>query len=212
QLHRNHRRLSLARRLGLHPGLRRGRHVARPHGGRGHLHRHRHPHSPAGTEAARGGRRPMTRHGLFAFVRHAVLLAWTAVTLIPVYWMLNTSFKHSGEWVTWPPHWFPEQPTLENYAQVLTPGSTIFELGRPTLKVVKPLWDSLFTATASALVAVALGSALAYSWAPFVTGGKHYPYSVLTIRMLPPIVIAVPSLVYSVSLHPRDTYAGPIPA
>ncbi|PYN07037.1 MAG: carbohydrate ABC transporter permease, partial [Candidatus Rokuibacteriota bacterium] len=33
----------------------------------------------------------MKRHGLFAFVRHAVLLAWTAVTLIPVYWMLNTS-------------------------------------------------------------------------------------------------------------------------
>ena len=150
----------------------------------------------------------MKRHGLFAFVRHAVLLAWTAVTLIPVYWMLNTSFKHSGEWVTWPPHWFPEQPTLENYAQVLTPGSTIFELGRQTLKVLKPLWDSLFTATASALVAVALGSALAYSWARFGTGGKNYPYSVLTIRMLPPIVIAVPFLVYYVSLHLLDTYAG----
>jgi len=68
--------------------------------------------------------------------------------------------------------------------------------------------DSLFTATASALVAVALGSALAYSWARFGTGGKNYPYSVLTIRMLPPIVIAVPFLVYYVSLHLLDTYTG----
>jgi multiple sugar transport system permease protein len=145
---------------------------------------------------------------LFAVTRHAVLLGWTAVTLLPIYWMVMTSFKHAGEWVTWPPRWLPYEPTLINYVKVLTPGTSTFELGRQTLKILKPLWDSLFVATTGALVAVALGSALAYSWARFGTGGRSYPYNILSIRMVPPIVIAVPFVVYFVTLRLLDTYTG----
>src|SRR3989441_11741717 len=104
--------------------------------------------------------------------------------------MVMTSFKHSGEWVTWPPRWVPHEPTLINYVKVLTPGTSTFELGRQTLKILKPLWDSLFIATTASLVAVVLGSALAYSWTRFGTGGRRYPYNILSIRMVPPIVIA----------------------
>ena len=150
----------------------------------------------------------MKTRGAFALSRHAVLTCWTLVTLFPIYWMLMTSFKHSGEWVTWPPRWLPHAPTLENYRAVLAPGTSTFELGRQTLKVLKPLWDSLLVAGVSSLVAVALGSALAYSWARFGTGGPRYPYNLLTIRMVPPIVIAVPFVVYYVTLRLLDTYAG----
>jgi multiple sugar transport system permease protein len=145
---------------------------------------------------------------LFALWRHGWLLVWLAVTLLPIYWMLMTSFKHAGEWVTWPPRWIPHEPTLVNYLKVLTPGTSTFELGRQTLKILKPLWDSLFVATASSLAAVALGSALAYSWARFGTGGSRYPYNILSIRMVPPIVIAVPFVVYYVTLRLLDTYTG----
>ena len=131
------------------------------------------------------------RRSLFPLVRHALLLAWTAVTLFPIYWMVMTSFKHAGEWVTWPPRWFPHEPTLVNY-----------------VKVLKPLWDSLLVAGVSSLAAVVLGSALAYSWARFGTGGSRYPYNLLSIRMVPPIVIAVPFVVYYVTLRLLDTYTG----
>jgi multiple sugar transport system permease protein len=144
----------------------------------------------------------------FALWRHAALLGWTAVTLFPIYWMLMTSFKDSGEWVTWPPRWVPHAPTLENYRAVLSPGTSTFELGRQTLKVLKPLWDSLLVTGVSSLVAVALGSALAYSWARFGTGGARYPYNLLSIRMVPPIVIAVPFVVYYSTLRLLDTYTG----
>ena len=150
----------------------------------------------------------MRRRRLFSLVRHVLLLVWTAVTLFPIYWMLITSFKHSGEWVTWPPRWFPHEPTLINYVKVLTPGTSTFELGRQTLKILKPLWDSLIISTAGALIAVALGSALAYSWARFGTGGRNYPYNILSIRMVPPIVIAVPFVVYFATLRLLDTYTG----
>lgn len=150
----------------------------------------------------------MRRRRLFSLVRHVLLLVWTAVTLFPIYWMLITSFKHSGEWVTWPPRWFPHEPTLINYVKVLTPGTSTFELGRQTLKILKPLGDSLFISTVGALVAVALGSAMAYSWARFGTGGRNYPYNILSIRMVPPIVIAVPFVVYFATLRLLDTYTG----
>jgi multiple sugar transport system permease protein len=140
--------------------------------------------------------------------RHVALLIWTAVTLLPIYWMLITSFKHAGEWVTWPPRWFPHEPTLGNYVKVLSPGTSTFELGRQTLTALKPLGDSLLVATLSALAAVALGSALAYSWTRFGTGGTRYPYNILSIRMVPPIVIAVPFVVYYVTLRLLDTYTG----
>jgi multiple sugar transport system permease protein len=145
---------------------------------------------------------------LFALGRHAVLLLWTAVTVVPIYWMVMTSFKHSGEWVTWPPRWLPREPTLENYRAVLALGTSSFELGRQTLKILKPLWDSLLVAGVSSLAAVALGSAVAYSWARFGTGGARYPYNILSIRMVPPIVIAVPFVVYYVTLRLLDTYTG----
>ena len=148
----------------------------------------------------------MTRRTWLGLARHAPLLVWTAITLAPIYWMVMTSFKHSGEWVTWPPRWVPHEPTLINYVKVLTPGTSTFELGRQTLKILKPLWDSLFIATTASLVAVVLGSALAYSWTRFGTGGRRYPYNILSIRMVPPIVIAVPFVVYYVTLRLLDTY------
>ena len=49
---------------------------------------------------ARRVRRERVRRTL----RHAILLAWTFVIAFPIFWMVSTSFKDSGEWVAWPPH------------------------------------------------------------------------------------------------------------
>ena len=51
-------------------------------------------------------------------VRHAILLLWIGFIMFPIFWMVSTSFKDSGEWVAWPPHWLPHAPTLHNYAQI----------------------------------------------------------------------------------------------
>ena len=46
----------------------------------------------------------------------AVLLLWS---LIPVYWIVVTSFKHEQEIYAYPPTFIPFRPTLEQYAMVL---------------------------------------------------------------------------------------------
>ena len=54
--------------------------------------------------------------------------------------------------------------------------------------------------TISSVAALLLGSALAYAISRFRTGGRNYPYTILTIRMLPPIVVAIPMLIYYTSI------------
>ncbi len=146
-----------------------------------------------------------TRFGIF---RHGMLMLWTFVALFPIFWMLNTSFKHSGEWVTWPPHWVPYEPTLENYGKILSTGITDFSSFRMTLTTLKPLRDSFIIGSLSSLVALILGTFMAYSIIRYRTAGKNFPYLVLTIRMLPPIVVAIPFVVFYVTLRLTDTYSG----
>ena len=151
----------------------------------------------------------MTRPRLAAVLRHGILLVWVLVVLFPVSWMVLTSFKDAGDWVSWPARWLPFvdfQPTLLNYRQIFYLGGTTQsgELRREASEQAYTIWkgvgDSALIVTISSVAALLLGSALAYAISRFRTGGRNYPYTILTIRMLPPIVVAIPMLIYYTSI------------
>jgi multiple sugar transport system permease protein len=164
----------------------------------------------------------MTRNQKSTFAKsssYIFLLFWLFVTLFPIFWMLSTSFKPPQEWFAWPPLWIPAEATLNNYTEILSigPGGTGSEdtqLGgaQQVLTAVLPVRDSLIVAIISSLISVILGAFLAYTISRYQTGGKRYPYVLLMIRMMPPIVIAVPVLAYFTlpwwrgALH--DNYPG----
>lgn len=149
------------------------------------------------------------RRRLFPYVRQALLLTWAVFTLFPTFWMLATSFKDAGEWIAWPPHWLPHAPTLLNYRQIFAFGGMAAGLSRSAtdhaFDIWKALGDSLLVCTASSLAALCLGTFLAYCISRFGVGGRNFRYAVLTIRMVPPIVIAIPILIYYAILIPYTT-------
>jgi multiple sugar transport system permease protein len=49
---------------------------------------------------------------------HAILLLGAIFMVLPMLWMLATSFKPAPEIAVWPPVWLPQAPTLENYSGV----------------------------------------------------------------------------------------------
>jgi multiple sugar transport system permease protein len=49
---------------------------------------------------------------------HAVLVLGAVVMVLPMLWMLSTSFKPPTEVLLWPPHLLPQMPTLANYVGV----------------------------------------------------------------------------------------------
>ena len=162
------------------------------------------PAKPTPAPAARARRRR-----LFPYFRHAVLIAWSLIVLFPIFWMVSTSFKGSGEWIAWPPHWLPHEPTLYNYQQILAVGPLAAAPSREATEQVYNIWkavgDSAAIATLSSLVALLMGTFLAYSISRFNVGGRNFRYLVLTIRMVPPIVIAIPILMYYAVLMPYTT-------
>jgi multiple sugar transport system permease protein len=139
-------------------------------------------------------------------VRHAILLAWTGFIAFPIFWMVSTSFKDAGEWVTWPPHWLPHAPTLHNYAQIFAFASIDTSLSRQATEQAFSIWkavgDATLVCTTAALLALFLGTFLAYSISRFNVGGRYFRHTILTIRMIPPIVVAISILIYYAILIP----------
>jgi len=156
---------------------------------------------------ARRLRRERTRR----LVRHAILLAWTAIIVFPIFWMVSTAFKDSGEWVTWPPHWLPHAPTLHNFAQIFAFRSIDPSLSRQAAEQAFSIWkslgDSVLVCTTAALLALLLGTLLAYSISRFNVGGRYFRHTILTIHMIPPIIIAISILIYYAVLIPYATSA-----
>jgi multiple sugar transport system permease protein len=160
-----------------------------------------------GPEHARA--RKLRRERRNRFIRHAILLSWTAFIVFPIFWMISTSFKDAGEWVAWPPHWLPEVPTLHNYAQIFAFAKIDTTLSRQAAEQAFSIWkglgDAVFVCTAAALLALLLGTLLAYAISRFSVGGKNFRHTILTIRMIPPIVVAISILIYYAILIPYAT-------
>jgi multiple sugar transport system permease protein len=149
------------------------------------------------------------RRDYMPIVRHVILIGWALIIMFPIFWMLQTSFKDSGEWVTWPPHWLPHDPTLKNYEQIFTIDVQRAGVAREATEQPFSIWgslrDSLLICTISSLIALFMGTFLAYSISRFNVGGKKFRHMVLLVRMIPPIVIAIPLLMYYAVLIPFAT-------
>ncbi len=51
-------------------------------------------------------------------IAHAFLFIGGVIMVLPMIWMLLTSFKPAQEIALWPPVWLPQSPTLSNYSGV----------------------------------------------------------------------------------------------
>ncbi len=160
-------------------------------------------------EAARARKRRRERSR--RVTRHALLIAWTGFIAFPIFWMISTSFKDAGEWVAWPPHWLPHAPTLHNYAQIFAFGALDPTLSRQATEQAFTIWkglgDAVLVCTSASLFALLLGTFLAYAISRFNVGGKYFRHTILMIRMIPPIVVAISILIYYAIIVPYVTSA-----
>ena len=101
--------------------------------------------------------------------------------LLPIYWLVNMSFKTNGEIVSGLTL-FPHNPTLKNYITIFTDRSWYSGYINSIIYVVENMVIS---------VACALPAAYAFSRYRFL-GDKHLFFWLLTNRMAPPAVFALP--------------------
>jgi glycerol transport system permease protein len=128
-------------------------------------------------------------------VSYVVLIGYLLFMMVPIYWLVNMSFKPTEE-VLNRMTLFPADFTLANYAAIL---------GDPTwyMGYVHSLTYVIMNTVIS--VAVALPAAYAFSRYSFV-GDKHLFFWLLTNRMAPPAVFALPFFQFYSSIGLFDTH------
>ncbi|MDX6694422.1 MAG: multiple sugar transport system permease protein [Blastocatellia bacterium] len=117
-------------------------------------------------------------------MKYALAFVALIIALAPVYWMLTISLKSEVEQFASPPRWFRFTPTLFHYREAFVERS----FGQYLL-------TSAMVAVLSTICAMLLGTLAAYALARFRFPRRldtRLSLWILSTRMFPPIVTAVP--------------------
>ncbi|HVY49944.1 MAG TPA: carbohydrate ABC transporter permease [Devosia sp.] len=115
------------------------------------------------------------------------LLLMLLFTVLPMAWMIVTSLETQFAAFQYPPQWWPAEPTLENYIKLLSP------LNPTGQEFLQYLWNSIFVATCSTILGVAVAVPAAYAFSRFrFPGRKALFFAVLLRNMFPAVIFLMP--------------------
>ena len=123
----------------------------------------------------------MSRVRMFSV--YAASVTVLLVFLAPILWVIDISLKPRRDIFVWPPALFWFEPTLGNYASVLSASGKFFSF----------ILNSLIVAGLSTSVAIVVGTLAAFALA-----GKRrrrsfgWSYWMLSFRMMPPVALIIP--------------------
>ena len=147
-------------------------------------------------------------------VAYLLIAIGLVVFLFPLFWIVDTSFKHFTDVFSIPPKFVGFSPTLENYRHVFVT-TTEFTTGGGTTNVstgfTHYFTNSVILAGASTALALILGTATAYAFSRFrIPGAADILFFILSQRMLPPVVVIIPIFLLFRQFNLIDTYQGMI--
>jgi N-acetylglucosamine transport system permease protein len=142
---------------------------------------------PVPNDRAPGGDRPPRReYGIVNALSHTVMLAWAALTTLPLLWALASSFKSTKEIVTDP--WsLPSRLRWENWARAWEGAS----IGRCLL-------NSVIVVGGSLTLTMLLGAMAAYVLARYEFWGSRVVYYLFVGGMMFPVFLALVPLFFVV--------------
>lgn len=123
----------------------------------------------------------MRKHKFGDFMGINILLIYTLITMIPLIWLFITSIKDQINMFIYPPS-IIFTPTLDHYKTVLQESNFL-----------QCLFNSIITALISCGLSLIVGSMAAYSTVRVKSKQMEgFMFSVLLLRIIPPIAIIVP--------------------
>jgi multiple sugar transport system permease protein len=166
----------------------------------------------------------------------AVLLI-TLIFLAPIYWITSTAFKPRNLSTTIPPT-IVFQPEVSPFVKLFTKRSQLRAPATPEEYAAAPWWErlvfdggekvvrsgrgdiqlsgypnrfmnSLIVAITSTILAVGMGTFTAYGFSRFKMAGEaDLLFFILSTRMLPPVVVAIPMFLMYRAVGLNDTHWG----
>lgn len=143
-------------------------------------------------------------------LRHLVIVLAVAVALFPIAWMASMAFKPPLEWTSaaGTVTWLPKEPTLANFEYIFTGKSEAYGTSAAMERTaLRPLLASILISTAATLIATIVGSLAAYGFSRH-RWGKNLPFSLIQLRMFPPLAVMIPIMIMWAYLDLIDTWWG----
>jgi multiple sugar transport system permease protein len=167
----------------------------------------------------------------------AVVVLLTLVYLVPIYWITSTAFKPRSLATTVPPTVL-FQPEVTAFIKLFTKRVQMIGKVNPEVYDKAPWWEkriydlgeriikdssgnsepsaypsrflnSLIVAVSSTILAVAMGTLTAYGFSRFrMPGEQDWLFFILSTRMLPPVVVAIPMFLMYRAVGLVDTHVG----
>ena len=113
------------------------------------------------------------RQRIGAVVIHAILIAGAVFMLLPMIWMLATSFKPGSEIIVWPPRLLPQMPTLDNYRGLFAAAPFLRFFGNSVFLSVASTISVVITSCSRSTVFPAAGSCSCWCWQPRSCRSRH---------------------------------------
>ena len=114
---------------------------------------------------------------------YCLVLLTIGFFVLPILWMVATTFKPPGEYITDTPTFIPSQPTLEHLIE-------LWDVGFP-----RRLMNTVFVAFSATLLSLSIGFFAAYGLVRYkfpANLDKVFLLLVLMVKLMPPIVVAIP--------------------
>lgn len=129
---------------------------------------------------------------------YTLLIVLALLTLVPIFWMILTSFKSQNEVLRFPPTWLPDVWHPDNYAQALN----FAPFGQYLL-------NTLFIAVSVTVIVVTTSALAAYAFARLRFRGRDLLFLLyLSTLMVPGQVTIIPLFILMRNLGWVDTYQG----
>lgn len=133
---------------------------------------------------------------------YILLIIVALVIILPLAWMLSTSFKPKSEWFLPQLYWIPRTFTWDNYEKIFNNSS---------LPILRWFANSLMVSSLVTIGVLVIDSLAAYAYARLEFRGKNTLFWMLLATLfLPGVMFLVPNFMTVASLGWLNTYAGVI--
>jgi len=139
----------------------------------------------------------MAKPGIWrAALRYVLIIIVVGVFTFPTYWMVTMAFKPRAEWSTAAGtiYWVPQNPTLENFATVLTEYQGQFFRANQS-SAVPSIRSSIIVSVGGTLFALLLGTLAAYGLSRFTLETGDLPWYIALGRLGALVVVLLPFMV-----------------
>jgi multiple sugar transport system permease protein len=127
---------------------------------------------------------------------YVIIIIIVLLFVIPILWLLLSSFKTQEEMVTFPSTFFPQKAQFQNYIDALQ-----------KIDYFKYLRNTIVLSLIYTVPGIITTAIFGYGFARFNAPGKKIFFNILMVLLLiPPIAVLIPEYVFFTKLHLVNTY------